>query len=155
MCNAVSTSKWQVQNKGITHRGDGSRARGPKEAPLERYKKCCDSDVSSMQRVAGITHSEVHWIFHHLAQSLDSPLYLTNFQIVTVCVGACVRTYVRAWISFLAIPLFVICWVICSVCIMIIIVSSNIIGKTLIFLLLWKWMIFNLLKKKIHFVTFV
>lgn len=66
------------------------------EAPLERYKKCCDSDVSSMQRVAGITHSEVHWIFHHLAQSLDSPLYLANFQIVTVCVGACVRTYVRA-----------------------------------------------------------
>lgn len=67
---------------------------------MERYKKCCDSDVSSMQRVAGITHSEVHWIFHHLAQSLDSPLYLTNFQIVTVCVGACVRENVCACVNF-------------------------------------------------------
>lgn len=48
-------------------------------------------------------------------------------------VSVCVHFY------FIAIPLFVICWVFCSVCI---------IGKSLIFLLLWKWMIFDLLKKK-------
>lgn len=62
--------------------------------------------------------------------TLDSPLYLTDFHIVTNSV--CVNFY------FLAIPQFVICWVFCSVCI---------IGKSLIFLLLWKWMIFDLLKK--------
>lgn len=129
MCNAVSTSEWQVLRKGITHRGDRSRVWRPKEAALESHRQCCDGDASSMQRVTGIkaTYSDVHWIFHSRLSSVSYRLSYRYQQ----CVCVCVNFY------FLAIPLFVICWVSCSVCI---------IGKSLIFLLSWKWMIFDLLK---------
>lgn len=136
MCNAVSTSEWQVLKKGDEETGAGVwRPEGGNAG----------SAATVMPPLCRESQGYKQLILMYTGYfTLDSPLYLTDFHIVTnsVCLRArvCVCVYVCGCVNFyfLAIPLFVICWVFCSVCI---------IGKSLIFLLLWKWMIFDLLKK--------
>lgn len=131
MCNAVIHFR-VLKKKGRLIDGDGSEGAPEGGERWRAHGKCCDSDTSSMQRVAGIkkkaTYSDVHWIFH----SRLSFCVLTDFHIVTnsvcacaasvyVCVCVCVNFYFSCHSLYL---LFV--GVFCSVCI---------IGESLIFLL--------------------
>ena len=108
MCNAVSTSKWQVQkNWENSPRRQGAGWEGPKEAASEIHRKCCDSDASSMQRVAGIK-SNFLWCTldissSHSTSRLSSVSYKRSYR-YRQC--ACVCSFLFSRHSSICYPLF-------------------------------------------------
>ena len=61
MCNAV-IHFWVLKKKGRLIDGDGSEEAPEGGERWRAHEKCCDSDASSMQRVAGIKKkSNLFW----------------------------------------------------------------------------------------------
>lgn len=131
MCNAVIHFR-VLKKKGRLIDGDGSEGAPEGGERWRAHGKCCDSDTSSMQRVAGIKKKQLILMYTGYF-TLDSPsVYLQTFiSLPTVCARvrlACMCVCVCVLISIFSCHslylLFV--GVFCSVCI---------IGESLIFLL--------------------
>lgn len=108
MCNAVIHFR-VLKKKGRLIDGDGSEGAPEGGERWRAHGKCCDSDTSSMQRVAGIKKKQLILMYTGYF-TLDSPsVYLQTFiSLPTVCARvrlACMCVCVCVLISiFLAIP---------------------------------------------------
>lgn len=133
MCNTVSTSMWQVLKKWITHRWDRSRV-----WRRQRWR-ATGRDATVTPPLCRESQGYKQVLLMYTGRfTPDSPLYLTDFHIVTNCVWVCV-VWGCVWMcvcSFLLSCHSSICYLLVFLCIT---------GKSLIFVLsLWRWMIFDL-----------
>lgn len=138
MCNAVSTSKWQVQKRWMTCGGDGSRVGtpgGPREVLRQWPVLRAESRGLKNPNLFWCTLDKYPVIWLHRSPLLRILQTLISLPTLRVCVH----------FYFITIPLFVICWVF----------APSVLLENLIFLLLWKWMKFNLLGEKRRYVLWL
>lgn len=115
----------EYRRKGQVIDGTGAKA------ALERHRKCCGSDASSMQRASS---SDVSWTSH---SGLSSVSYTLSCGTNRVCMCARFYACVCMWAR--------VCSFHSSICYLLFYRSVCITGKSLIFLSC-RWMMFDLFK---------
>lgn len=92
MCNAVSTSEWQVQ-KARDNSSRRWREEGRRRQRLESHTERCDGDASSMQRVARIK-SNSFWCTLDISSSCSISRLSSVSDRLSYCYQQCVRVCV-------------------------------------------------------------